>query len=253
MSKLHELLSVEPELEKTAKGVLGETSHILRSQHALFEAKHRTLDWMDSSITEDPSGYEERSALTTTVPMRLDYTSKHLSKYWDAVLQKEATNQTAKADIEIDGVVLMKDVPATALLNWEKKLEELRRTYEAIPTLSPGIDWDADESIGRGVYKARFPKKSYKTAKTFMSKILVEPTEFHPAQVEKWEETRNVGIYSENRWSGAISSSQKFELLTKVDKVLQAVKKARQRANCAEVVKVNGAQSLFNYIHEGLV
>jgi hypothetical protein len=47
-----------------------------------------------------------------------------------------------------------------------------------------------------------------------------------------------------------ITPARKSELLDRIDKLLRAVKKARQRANGTEVVKVNVGKSIMDFINE---
>ena len=45
-----------------------------------------------------------------------------------------------------------------------------------------------------------------------------------------------------------ISPSEKSVLLSRIDKLIMAVKQARQRANTQEVVKTTIGKEIFNYI-----
>lgn len=245
MAKLHEVLAVEPDIEGAFKKVLAETIDLFTRKPAHLTAFIKKLDMFEETGVEYP---EERLAMVTTVPERLEYFFKFFSNFLDIKFQKEATNQNAKADIVVDGTTIKKDVPATYLLALETILKNLRPALEAIPTLQPGIDWDLDDKEGEGVYKAKYPVKKMKTAKTFEHKILVGPTDKHPAQVEKWEETKNVGTYITDTWSGMISSAEKSAFLLRLDKLIQEVKKARQRANTTEVVKSTVGQEIENYL-----
>ena len=46
-----------------------------------------------------------------------------------------------------------------------------------------------------------------------------------------------------------ISPAEKSAILGRLDKLTRAVKKARQKANTAEVTKVTIGEELFKYIH----
>jgi hypothetical protein len=170
-------------------------------------------------------------------------------KYFDCLLQKEATNQTAVADLVVDGVVLAQKLPATLLLGWETRIKQIRELYEAIPTLQPGVAWEEDKNQRPGVFRAQNVEKAHKTEQRIQHKILVAADDHHPAQVEKWSEQVPVGIFTQERWSGMVSPAKKAELLEKIDTLLVAVKKARQRANQAEVVQGTVTQKLYEFIH----
>ncbi|MGK0291190.1 MAG: hypothetical protein ACI86H_002657 [bacterium] len=124
---------------------------------------------------------------------------EHIVHYLDVVLQKERTNQEARADIIVDGVTLAKEVPATFLLGLETKIRQWKTLLEEIPTPAQGIAWEKDETRGDGIYKMAHPEKKFRTGKTYKSKVLYEATEKHPAQIKEWEEAENIGMYITER------------------------------------------------------
>lgn len=252
MGKLHEILAVESDLEGHYKRIVGETTNVFtKGEH--FSGAHKTLNMFDEARQREAEAAEQHQEMVTTVKRKLDYTEDAIVRYLDVVLQKESTNQEAKADIEINGQVLATSVPATFLLGLENKLKYIRAMYEAIPTLPPAIEWKKDESMGDDVYVAVHEEKANKTEKVIKHQVLVQPTKEHPAQIEKWTQDTPVGVFSIRRWSGMISPREKMEFLTRIDTLLRAVKEARQRANCQEVIKRNIGEKLFQYINNGTV
>lgn len=245
MGKLHELLAVEGDLEGTFKAILAETQHSFAKKPGLFFGYNKRLEMFDEGA---PTAPEETQELTTTVAEKMEYASGHVIKYLDAVLQKEATNQLAKGDIIVDGVTLAKDLPATFLLGLETRLKKVREALAAMPTLPVGKKWVVDATKGNDIHVCETPDEKFKTAKTFRHKVLYEATEHHPAQIEKWEETENVGRYVTTTWSGMVSSAQKSAILGRMDKLIQATKKARQRANTQEIVKTTIGKKLFSFL-----
>jgi hypothetical protein len=167
----------------------------------------------------------------------------------DAFLQKERTNQNAKADIVIGDVVVASDVPATALLGLEKRLKEIRQVYEAIPTLQQGIAWEECPELGEGIYKATRPEIRTKTEKQMIPVVLYEATKEHPANVKEVVKDIVVGHFTEEKRSGMVTSAQKSMWLARIDELIQAVKRARKRANNEEVFKVEIGQKLMSFIH----
>jgi len=249
MGKLHELLAVEGDLQGTAKKLAEEAiktfskpNHFLSShQHvAMFEAEKQ------DKVVADV--YQE---MDTTVAAKLDYLSEAVAKYFDAVLQKEMTNQKAVADLVIGGATIGNNIPATFLLGMETKLRELRQVYEAIPTLAPGIPWELDETLGKGVYRMKHADEKIKTAKTFQFRVLYEATDKHPAQIEKWEDQVPVGKIITNVTSGMLSPADKSALLGRLDRMIQAVKRARTKANMVDAVEESIGARMFCYINEG--
>lgn len=246
MGKLHELLAVEGDLQGTAKKLMDETIKTFgKPDH--FMGQHRHLQMFDASEQAKVVA-DEFKEMVTTVPKKLDYLGEAVAKFFDAVLQKETTNQNAKADLVVEGTCIARDVPATFLLGLESKLKELRQVIEAAPTLQPGIAWEKDATLGSGVYVMKNPDEKLKTAKTFMHKILHEGNDKHPAQIEKWEEQVAVGKYVTNVQSGMLSPADKSVLLGNCDKLIQAVKKARMKANMVEVSEVYIGQDMMTYL-----
>jgi hypothetical protein len=246
MGKLHELLAVEGDLQGTAKKLAAETQRTF-GKHEAFLSQHRHLKMFDAS-QQDSVVSDEYREMVTTVPAKLEYLSEAYVKYFDAVLQKEATNQTATADLVVDGTVIASNVPATFLLGMEARLKELRQVFEAAPTLAPGVAWEKDETAGKGVYRVKNADEKMKTAKTFMFKVLYAATDKHPAQIEKWEEQVAVGKYITNVSSGMMSPADKSAHLGRLDNLIQATKKARMQANMTEVVERTVGTQMFNYI-----
>lgn len=249
MGKLHQLLAVESDLNNAYLSMLNETQVIFEKKANLFFGAIKSLRMFDAN---DKTNYaDEHQELATTVPKRLNYTKDFIVTYLDALLQKESTNQVAKADLVVDGIELAKDVPATFLLGLEKRLIAVRAVYKAIPTLNQNAAWVIDESLGEDTYKAVHAEKKFKTKKGFVHKVLYDATKEHPAQIEKWEEVENVGEYSIDTWCGMISSADKSVLLTRIDNIIIAVKKARQKANGCDIVKNHIGSRIMNYINLG--
>lgn len=247
MAKLHEVLAVEADLEGKAKVVMAEAQKVFKEKPAMFYGFNRVYH----PFVEDGISYpEENQALTTTVEDKLKYVSKSIASWFDAIAQKECTNQVASSNVEVDGVVILENVPATLLLGLESRLKSIRAVYENIPTLPMGTAWQEDPAKGKGVWSAVHAEEVMKTAKTMKSKVLYEATDKHPAQIDKWEETENIGKYTKNVWSGMITPARKAELLERIDMLLRAVKTARQRANNTDIVKANIGQKLMDFINK---
>lgn len=246
MSKLHEVLAVEGDLDSAWKKVQREAEITFSKKSEHFRGMYQRYE----AIDDDPTNTEpdKFSNLDTTVIAKLEYIFKHMIKYVDVVAQKDATNQVAKANIEIDGKVLVSDVPATTLLGLESKLSQLKSLLNVIPTLAPGIEWVDDKQAGKNIWKRKDALVKNKTKKTFQHKILVQADEHHPAQVEKWPIDQVCGKYIESQSSGEMSSAQKSSILDRVDRLHRAVKQARQRANATTVVNINIGKALTGFI-----
>jgi len=254
--KLHELLAVEGDLEGIWRKVLAEALNTFTKKKNHFIGFVRPLVmFADERQKENTT---EQVARTTTVREKLAYVWVSTIRYFNAIAQKESTNQTACADLVVGGKVLLPQMPATLLLGLESRLRQVREVYAGIPTLPPGIEWKLDPSVADDVYKSEVPEEAFKTEKVFRAQVLYEakfPKDGEggsslPAQVEKIAETVNIGLYKKTYWAGMLSTAEKSELLEKVDELLRSVKQARQRANSTKIVKLDIGQVLYDYIHK---
>lgn len=253
MAKLHEVLAIEQGLQTAARKINEETIRTFDKKDEHFVETTRTV----SHFAEEDQKLDttESKAMVTTVFDKLLYTVGPNVRALDAYLQKEATNQKAFADIVIDDKVIATAVPATVLLGLETKIAELRAVYEKIPTLAPGPTWVVDHTSRKagGVYRSENPDVTFRTKKTVKPIIMAPATDHHPAQVQAVSEDVPVARITTQHWSGMITSAQKSDLLGRVDKLLRAVKRARQRANSTEVEKRQIGKVLFDFIHADLV
>lgn len=247
MGKLHEVLAVEGDLAATAKRILDEARSTFSNKHAHFLGETQVTTYFDEA--ERNLDTSESKPIDTTVQAKLDYVAPVVSRYWDAYFSKEATNQQAKAEIVVDGQTFATDVPATVLLGMETKLKELRSVYEAIPTLQPGFDWERDEQAGEGVYVAKDVDR-FVTKNTVIPVVLAPATDRHPAQVQTVNRDVPVARRVTQKSSGMLSPAEKSDLLEKIDKLIRAVKEARQRANTVEAQSASGfGKKFFDFIH----
>lgn len=245
--KLHELLAAESGVTKVydemlseSEKVFGKPTHFLR----IVTDKH-FFDAADAAKLDS----HEVTDMVTTVDERLNYFfGRPFVNCIDTILQKDATNAKATADVVINGRVLAKDIPAITLLAWEKRFEGLRKLMLTIPTHQPGVEWHDDVDTGYKVSKGTRANQSKKTMKPV---ILHEATVEHPAQVEKVFEDVPVADIVKTTYSSMWTSLQKSNALARLDALHIAIKQARQRANRAEVVKTKVGHSLADFILKG--
>lgn len=249
MGKLHENLAVEKSLESTAKKLILESIKTM-SKENLFLGSIKKFEMFDSD--KDYLNTSDTVNLESTVDENIDYVMPHLASWYDGVLQKDLTNQLAVADILMpDGTVLATGLPATFLLGLEAKLTALRELYVRIPTLAPGIPWVKDETNAKpGVFITSQPAKSFKTEKDLDFRIVVEPTEFHPAQIKEVQRTVNIGHYEITKTCGMLTPVEKARRIDNLDTLAMAVRKARMRANGTKLVVDKVGMVLLDFINK---
>lgn len=247
--KMHQLLAVESPIQANYSRDMLETLGVFKKSE-LFTAsttKKTHFDENDSRLDTI-----ETTAMTTTVKDRLVWFSKAVVPFLDVQLQKDLTNQTARADLVVEGKTIAKAVPAVTLLMLENKLGDIRKVFEAAPTLQPGVEWVRDSSK-HNVFKAASPETKFTTRKNIRPIVLYAHTDKHPAQIEKVSEDLPVARVERFVESGMMTSADKADLLGRLDTLLKAVKQARQVANDVEASTEKIGKSLFDFLYEGIV
>jgi hypothetical protein len=243
-AQLHQLLPAETDLQAKLKKIFSETVGVFGKKER-FSGHTRRLKMFDEARAAEET--VEVQEITTTVRDKLRYVGTHAIQYWDAFYQKERTNQDARADIVVEGQVIASDIPATALLGFETRLRDLRDVYQTVPTLAPGIKWVPVE--GSDTFRSDTPDDRMKTEKSLKFEIVTGATKEHKAQYEKWSADAAIGKYSTEYTSGMITPERKHQLLDRIEKLIIAVKQARQRANSTEVVSVKIGQAFYDSIN----
>lgn len=244
--KLHELLAVETDVEGLYRKVIEEAIVTFTKKADHFFGFSKVLTMFDD--TKQKENLTENKEMVTTVGDKLNYVKDFIIRYFDVVLQKEKTNQTANADLVVDGKVIASNLPATFLLGMETKLKKVREMYESVPTLPPGYSWTEDEKLGKGIFTTK-QNDVLKTAKTLIYTLFVPATDKHPAQGRDHEENIPVGRYVTTMQYGMLTPARKSLLLGNIDKLILACKQARQRANCAEVQYEEIGKTIMDFIN----
>lgn len=155
-----------------------------------------------------------------------------LTDLFDIVATQDQANCQARANVQVDGTVVLKNVPVTTLLFLEKQLVDIHTFVEKLPTLDPGEAWSYNPDVD---HYASEPYQTTKTKKVMKNHVKAEATKEHPAQVETYTEDVVVGYWTTIKFSGSIPAKEKNELLDRVRKLQEAVKLAREEANGMEV------------------
>lgn len=232
MAKLHELLAVDNNLEGQSTKCRNELMATFDKKRHLFGSKKVTFTSVDEGAQPVT---EEQSDIQSTVRKELDWLSGILAKSIDTSHLIAIANTSAKADIVTeDGLTIAKDVPATSLLELEKRVAEIKAVVSTIPTLDPAKGFSLDPAAGDGIFKAREVKKS-RTKKKMVPVVLYPATKEHQAQVKEVTEDVVIGTILEQEWSSLITPAQKADMLDRCEILLRAIKKARSRANDFEL------------------
>ncbi len=250
MSKLHELLAVESSLRQQGEACRRDLMNTFEKKKAHFQEVIVTFTPKEENA---PSVVESKMGLQSTIEKELDWVGEKLVKAMDCAHQIDEANMVARQDVVLDnGVIILKSVPATSLLQLEKRLKELQEFAMTIPTLDPTKGFEPDEARGAGIYKARDVNKK-RTHKVQEFEVVVAPTKEHPAQVKERMRDIETGDILQQEWSSLLTVSQKGDIIDRIEDLVRAVKSARSRANEQEVAVSQNkiAQHLLDYAFKG--
>jgi hypothetical protein len=254
-AKLHALLAAERTVTEAAAKIFTETEAKMGKVATFFEGHTKNLRLIEDSPSKDAQekAGTEVKALASTIPETLAYMLNYWGKAEDLLFQKNRTNQTAKANIEFNGVTIVSDVPVDELLGLEARLPKLRELIAKLPTLDASKEWDAKPDVRKNMWQTRNLEVTTKTEKVFIPIVLAAATDKHPAQVKESTSDKVVGSFELSRQSGAITSRAKADALNAIDSLIAEVKKARARANEVEVVSGNIADALLKVVFEPIL
>jgi len=192
---------------------------------------------------------EQLPAESTRVQLRatevLGDVRRALTRLFDVVLTKDSANGEAKASIVVDGTTIAADVPVTYLLFLEKQLADLQSFVARLPVLDAAEAWSFDEATDT---YATAPTQTTRSKKVPRNHVKAEATEKHPAQVEMYFEDVLVGYWTTVKFSGALPQARINELKSRVVKLSEAVKVAREQANAVTVTDQKIGDRIFDYL-----
>lgn len=244
MTKLNQIIAIEQGEKARTNKATAPLFHALKTE-ALFAGLTRTYEPVDDNGERLP---DETARVKYTVPAIIEHFVKNSTRLLDLSATKDNTNMGAYADVEVDGTVIIDQAPVTFLLPFEKYLsQEVRGLAESLPVLDVAQDWTESASEREGIYETETIQR-HRTKKVNRVLELSPATDKHPAQVQLVAEDVLAGYWNEKKFSGAVPASYKAELIERVEKLIQAVKVAREQANDTEVVDLKVGEAVFGYL-----
>lgn len=243
MPKLNQILAIVAGYKKDAEKTITEAYHLIQKPD-LFSGLSRKYQPKDENGDQQPSESKVVQIKTNELIKRV---SSELANMFDIVATQDAANCEAKADIVVNGTVLVPAVPVTYLLFLEKQLLNVRAFIEKLPVLDPSEVWTFNPNQD---YYASEPSMTLKSKKVPKNNVKYEATKEHPAQVEMYYEDVTAGTWTAIKFSGAIPAKDKNGFLDRVNILSNAVKCAREEANGMEVKKVEVGNKLLKFVFE---
>ena len=187
----------------------------------------------------------EHQKVQHTVSDLLNTAQLKWTELWDLTVTQDTANQQAKADIEIDGQVILANVPVTTLLFLEKQVNDVHTMVTKLPTPDAAEDWTYDGNVG---LLRSHVTESWRSRKEPASYVKYNATKEHPAQVEYYMKDVKVGTWQKTAFSGAMAADTKAAILVRLKKLKDAIKVAREHANMLEAKPTKIAEQLFGYV-----
>ncbi len=241
MPKLNQIIAIEKSTKTKSFQELTEAHHQLQKQ-ALLSGISRTYRPRDEEGEQLPP---ESTKVQIKAQDIIRQVTESLTKLFDVTATKDWANTKAKADVVVDGKVLLSQVPATYLLFLEKQLTDLHAFVKKLPVLDASENWTFDPAADCWVTE---PVQTLRTKKVPRNHVKAEATDKHPAQVEVYYEDVTVGYWRTVKFSGALPAQRVNELLARVEKLQEAVKFAREEANSMEVEEQKIGEKVLQYI-----
>lgn len=242
MTKLNQIIAIEKGIKSR---VYGEVTNINKSiqKPELFNGFSKTYQAKDEDGEKLPAESKRVQFMATDMLRNVAHLSTELMA---VTARKDWTNCVAVADVVVDGAVLIPKVPVSHLLFLEKQLVDLHTLIGNLPVLDEAEAWAKD--VNSGLYKAD-ATQTHRTKKIAKPIVLYPATPEHPAQTQMVAEDVIAGFWTQVKQSGAMPKPDKLTLLAKSEKLLRAVKEAREEANAqAEVTSPNVGDAIFGYL-----
>lgn len=241
MARLNQIIAVEKGVKSRSFQELTE-AHQKLQKPALLAGLARTYRPRDDEGEQLPP---ESTRVQVRAEELIRETGAILTRLFDVTATKDWANCVARADVVVDGVTLLSQVPVSYLLFLEKQLSDLHTFVKKLPVLDAAETWNFDASAD---CYATEPVQTVRTKKIPRNHVKAEATEKHPAQVEVYYEDVIVGFWRTVKFSGALPARRVTELLERVEKLQAAVKFAREAANNIEAPEQKLGQQVFQYL-----
>jgi hypothetical protein len=224
MTKLHQLVAISKTVKSTSENVLTKAYQDLQKTPLLTGLARRYEPRDDDGERRAPEG----NVVQLRSQQVIAEVNDAMVRLFDLVVTQDTANAEASADIIIEGVSLVANVPVTTLMWLDKKLVDLKTFISKLPVLDSKYRWSYTEE--QDCY-ATLETEAISTKKLPRNHLKAPATEHHPAQVDVWMEDVPVGSWFTTNFSGALPQATVKSLLKKVATLQEAVKLAREQAN----------------------
>jgi len=241
VTRLNQVVALE-------KGLKARTNLELTRLYRLVQDPPKLSGLSRTYLPRDDEGDRlppEKTQVQLSAEGLLREVNERLTALFDLTLTKDCGNLGAQADIMVDDVMIATAVPVTYLLFLEKQLQELMVFVKSLPVLDPAESWSWNPASDCFVSE---PTSTTRSKKVPRNHVKAEATKEHPAQVEIFYEDVIVGTWTLVKGSGAMRLTRVRAVQTRLIKLLDAVKAAREAANMSTVVNQTIGSQIFGYL-----
>lgn len=241
-AKLNQIIAIEKGVKTRVAAAVNENYHAIQKPELFsgFDKKYEPKFEDGDSL---PSESKFVSHRTHEVLAKIE---KSMTELFSVTARKDWTNSQAKANVTVNGQVIIPDAPVTFLLFLEKNLTDLRTILSKVPLLDAAEDWKEDPNSG--LYKTDAVSTT-RTKKVQKPLVLYPATDKHPAQTQIVTEDIIAGTWSTVKLSAALPKPTVEKYLENIETLLRAVKSAREEANMTpEVASPDTGAAVFNYV-----
>lgn len=241
-TKLNQIIAIEKGVKARTYGELTELNKAIQKPE-LFNGFSKTYQKKDDDGEDLPA---ERKRVQYVASEVLRTVERSIGELMNLTARKDWTNCVAKGNVVVDGKALIEGAPVSFLLFLEKQLTDLRTFIGNMPVLDDADNWVKDENSG--LFKAE-ATQTHRTKKIAKPIVLYPATAEHPAQTQMVTEDVIAGFWTQVKQSGALPKPERQAIAERIEKLLRAIKEAREAANIEDEIttpKIGGV--VFGYL-----
>ena len=250
--RLSVLLGLRDKVETNFKNMVDDMFKKFKNNQGLFIGQRNTYQPLEG-YADEPSkrGFTN---VQSTVEEQLDWMKEHTKDFMDVVFSIEKTNASGKvkSKLVVDGQD-WGEYTSLELLRLKTTLDnsKFKELYKEIPVRSSAEIWKLSENPdfeGRNVWETPIDEGFAKTT-IKESYILPDTQEGRPPMVAEKSSQVNVGKYTNQKFSGALSIQERAVMQRKYDTLYKAVIEALENANNVEIETSDLGSKIMTYIH----
>lgn len=250
------LLGLRDKVESNFKNMLTDMAQKFSKKQGLFLGEKKTYQALDS-YADDPTkrGFTN---VQSTVEEQLGFMQQETKDFMNVVFSIEKTNASGNvvANLIVDGED-WGEYTSLELLRLKTTLDNsrLKEIYQHLPVRTATDIWSVSEDenhADRAIFQTELDEGHSKTTLK-ESYILPDPhagegTSRPPIVADKSTQV-NVGRYTVQKFSGAISMKERANMIVRYNSLYKAVVVALAEANQVEAVQSDLGTKVFEYIH----